>query len=412
MNKVQVQIGQLAKSVNERQKGMLPSQPLPNPKNHFPLHEVEDMGPSQCNSIHTLRSGKRVDNKVSNQSSKSMPKPTPPVPVTPTPDNQSSSSEPLTSKDKGKEKVDEQPYKPVVPFPNRLVNPKPNAHMEKIREMFNQVQINVPLLDAIQQVPSYAKFLKEMCTKKRKAKVPKKVFLASNISELLTGPIPVKYKDPGSPTISCIIGQTTINRALLDLGASINLLPFSVYQQLGLGDLRPTQVRIQLADRSVKIPKGEIHDVLIRVGEFIYPVDFIVLETQPVSNTNHRVQTPVILGRPFLATANAIINCRNGSMRLTFGDMTREVNVFNMDKQPRKIKDQTFEVNFVGGNCEEESEDSKDESQFLNELFCDSLNVEDPNVQVPFQKGKIKRGKLIWISSLSKSQPRIYPKRI
>jgi len=151
--------------------------------------------------------------------------------------------------------------------------------MEKIREMFNQVQINVPLLDAIQQVPSYAKFLKYMCTKKRKTNVPKKVFLASNISDLLTEPIPVKYKDPGSPTISCIIGQTTINRALLDLGASINLLPFSVYQQLGLGDLHPTRVTIQLDDRSVKIPKGEITDVLIWVGEFIYPIDFIVLET-------------------------------------------------------------------------------------------------------------------------------------
>ena len=103
----------------------------------------------------------------------------------------------------------------------------------------------------------------------------------------------MKYKDPGSPTISCIIGQITINRALLDLGANINLLPFSVYQQLGLGDLRPTRVTIQLADRSVKIPKGEITDVLIRVGEFIYPVDFIVLETQPVHNP--KAQTSVIL---------------------------------------------------------------------------------------------------------------------
>ena len=111
--------------------------------------------------------------------------------------------------------------------------------MEMIREMFKQVQINVPLLDAIQQVPSYVKFLKDICTKKRKINVPKKVFLTSNISELLTKPIPVKYKDPGSPTISCIIRQTTINRALLDLEASINLLPFSVYQQVGLCDLRP-----------------------------------------------------------------------------------------------------------------------------------------------------------------------------
>ena len=85
----------------------------------------------------------------------------------------------------------------------------------------------------------------------------------------------------------------------------------------------------------MKVPKGENTDVLIQVGEFIYPVDFIVRKIQPVSNL--RVQTPVILGRPFRATANAIINCWNGSMRLIFGDMTREVNVFNLGKQPRDV---------------------------------------------------------------------------
>ena len=111
--------------------------------------------------------------------------------------------------------------------------------MDKIIEIFNQVKINVLLLDAIQQVLSYAKFLKDMCTKKRETNVPMKVFLATNISELLSGLIPVKYKDPGCPTITCTIGQAKISR-VLDLGGSINLLPFSVYQQLGLGDLSPT----------------------------------------------------------------------------------------------------------------------------------------------------------------------------
>ena len=85
-------------------------------------------------------------------------------------------------------------------IPNRLTNIKSNAQMEKIWEMFNQVQINMPLLDAIQQVPSYAKFLKDMCAKKRKINIPKKVFLATNISELLSGSISVKYKDPTCPT--------------------------------------------------------------------------------------------------------------------------------------------------------------------------------------------------------------------
>jgi len=105
--------------------------------------------------------------------------------------------------------------------------------MDKIIEIFNQVKINVPLLDAIQQVPSYAKFLKDMRTKKRKTNAPKKVFLATNISELLSGPIPVKYKDPVCSTISWTIRQAEISHALLNLEASINLLSFSVYQQLG-----------------------------------------------------------------------------------------------------------------------------------------------------------------------------------
>ena len=99
------------------------------------------------------------------------------------------------------------------------------------------------------------KFLKDMCTKKRKTNVPKKVFLATNISEILSGPVLVKYKDPGCPTISCTKRQIEISRALLDLGASINLLPLSVYQQLGLGELSPTRVTIQLVDRSMKISK-------------------------------------------------------------------------------------------------------------------------------------------------------------
>jgi len=112
--------------------------------------------------------------------------------------------------------------------------------MDKIIEIFNQAKINMPLRDAIQQVPSYAKKFKDMCIKKRKTNVLKKVFLATNISELLSGPIPFKYKDPSCPTIACAIGQAEISRALLDLGASINLLLFSVYQQLELGDLSPT----------------------------------------------------------------------------------------------------------------------------------------------------------------------------
>lgn len=177
-----------------------------------------------------------------------------------------------------------------------------------VLEVFKQVRINIPLLDAIKQIPSYATFLKDLCMIKRKTNVLKKAFLAEHVSAIIQQKIPVKYKDPGSPTISCVIGDHSIDRALLDLGASVNLLPYFVYEQLGLGELKLTPVTLQLADRSVKIPRSVIEDVLIKVDKFYFPVDSIVIDTQPVMNTNGQIL--VILGRPFLAISNAIINCR------------------------------------------------------------------------------------------------------
>nr|CAN83985.1 hypothetical protein VITISV_018004 [Vitis vinifera] len=104
-----------------------------------------------------------------------------------------------------------------------------------------------------------------------------------------------------------MIGGTIVKKALLNLGASVNLLPYSVYKQLGLGELKPTSITLSLADRSVKIPRGIIEDVLVQVDNFYYPVDFVVLDTDPiVKETNY---VPIILGRSFLATSNTIINC-------------------------------------------------------------------------------------------------------
>ena len=163
------------------------------------------------------------------------------------------------------------------------------------------------MLDAIKQIPSYAKFLKDLCTVKRKLNTQKKAILTEQVSAILKHNTPPKYKDPGCPTVSCNIGNFRIQQALLDLGASVNLLPYSVYEQLGLGELKTTKVTLQLADRSIKKPRGIVEDVLIQIDKFYFLVDFIVLDTQPVMN--YTTQIPVILGRPFLATSNALINC-------------------------------------------------------------------------------------------------------
>ena len=217
------------------------------------------------------------------------------------------------------------------PFPQALRKKKNSVSQTEMLEVLRQVKVNIPLLDMIKQVPTYAKFLKDLYTVKRGLNVNKKAFLTEQVSAIIECKTPVKYKDPGCPTISVNIGGISVEKPLLDLGASVNLLPYSMYKQLGLGELKPTSITLSLADRSIKIPKGTIEDVLIQVDRFYYPVDFVVLDTEPVAvGANH---VPIILGRPFLATSNAIINCRNGVKQLTFGNMTLELNIFHLSKR-------------------------------------------------------------------------------
>ena len=181
------------------------------------------------------------------------------------------------------------------------------------------------------------KFLKDLCTVKKGLGINKKAFLTEQASSIIQSRTLLKYKDPGSPTITINIGGTCIDKALLDLGASVNLLPYSMYKQLGLGELKPTNITLSLADRSVKIPKGIVDDVLVKVDNFYYPVDFVVLDTEPMAESTHQV--PIILGRPFFATANVIINCRNGVMPLTFGNMTLELNIFHLSNRDKLAED-------------------------------------------------------------------------
>ncbi|KAL6350662.1 hypothetical protein AAG906_028114 [Vitis piasezkii] len=177
------------------------------------------------------------------------------------------------------------------------------------------------LHDMIKQVLTYTKFLKDLCTIKGGLNVSEKAFLTEQVN----------------------------------LGASVNFLPCSIYKQLGLGELKPTSITLSLADRSMKIPRGMIEDVLVQVDRFYYPLDFVVLDTDPITKGTNCV--PIILGRPFLATSNAIINCRNGVMQLTFSNITIELNIFYLCKKqfhPKKKKnDQKRYLNESLGDLDE-----------------------------------------------------------
>ncbi|XP_041016166.1 uncharacterized protein LOC121258689 [Juglans microcarpa x Juglans regia] len=193
-------------------------------------------------------------------------------------------------------------YQPVVPYSPRLAAGQKNKYHTKIQEIFKQLNVK------------------------------KKAFLTEQVSTLVLSETPQKFGDPDSPNISIMIDESRIGRALLDLGSSVNLLPFSVYEQLGLGELKKTSIMLQLADRSIKEPRGIVENMLIQVDKFYYPVDFVVLNMQQLATTIY--QAPVSLGCPFLVTSNALINCGSGVLKLTFGNITLEMNVFNTCKMP------------------------------------------------------------------------------
>ncbi|KAI5351831.1 hypothetical protein L3X38_004722 [Prunus dulcis] len=221
--------------------------------------------------------------------------------------------------------------------------------------------------------------------------------------------MPPKYKDPGSPTLSCVTGEHFIDRALLDLGATVNLLPYSVYLQLGLGELKSTMVKLQLADRSIKTPRWVIDDVLVQVDKFYYPVDFIVLDTEPVLNSDNQI--PVILGRPFLATCDANISCRSGVMELNFGNMTMEVNIFNVFRQPYEDEESKV-VNLISPlthdqfvkNCMPDSMEN-----FLLNSNIDELNPEVAEILSYFDSLQVQNVKQ-WPPTFETLPPQVPPK--
>nr|XP_034903990.1 uncharacterized protein LOC118041005 [Populus alba] len=354
LDDIRSQLTKLTQSLSIQEKGKIPAQPMPNPRGQVHMSESslsEPLNHEQVQAITTLRSGKIIDKAIGFGIPKGIVE--------------------------EKSRESEEGIKT-----QRLGKPKHDLMNSEIYELFKQVKVNIPLLDAIKQVPSYAKFLKDLCTVKRRLNVKERAFLTEHASAIIQFKTPPKYKDPGCPTISCIIGSHKIDQALLDLGASVNFIPYTVYEQLGLGEIKPTRITLQLADRSIKIPRGIVEDVLVQVDKFYFPVDFVVLDTAPIQGSNAPI--PVILGRPFLATSNALINCRNGVMKLSFGNMTVEMNIFNVSKQIGEHED-IREVDWIQTICQEhfEREWVKDplERTLINDERLYSLECVDEEVR-------------------------------
>ncbi|XP_074289216.1 uncharacterized protein LOC141614365 [Silene latifolia] len=198
-------------------------------------------------------------------------------------------------------------YEPLPPFPEALKDTKKKEHDTDIYETFRKCEVNIPLLELLKSVPRYAKFLKELCTIKRNQKEHSlkkpKVKASEFVSALFKSTTPPKYRDPGVFTIPCTIGDTRFERAMLDLGALINVIPFHIYESLKLGPLKSTKVVVQLANRYSVHPKGVVENVMVKVYYLVFLADFYILDMA------HEVdRVPILLGRPFLKTAGTRID--------------------------------------------------------------------------------------------------------
>ncbi|CAN6579305.1 unnamed protein product [Malus baccata var. baccata] len=266
VDQLEKQIGQIAEFVGKfRDPGQLPSSTIPNPNGGFEsakailLRSGKEVGAGSTPS----QTGPKSDvNVLIEEEESSMPttKVVPPLPQVPKAPNLSNSA------NKGKNvsnSVHTNVFPSNVPFPSRFLQTKKEEAEKDILETFRKVQVNIPLLDAIKQVPRYAKFLKELCTTRKRMSTKEVVKVGENVSAILQRKLPPKCKDPGSFTIPCVIGNTRFESAMLDLGASINVMPYSIYASMNLGALKNDGVIIQLADRSNAYPKGVLEDVLV-----------------------------------------------------------------------------------------------------------------------------------------------------
>ncbi|GJV81142.1 reverse transcriptase domain-containing protein [Tanacetum coccineum] len=263
---------------------------------------------------------------------------------------------------------------PPVPFPRRLRKEKEETQQKKFLENLKQLHINLPFIEALAQMPKYAKFLKGLLTNKARLEEACKIIMNERCSTVLLNKLPSKEKDPGSFTIPCDIGQLHIDNVLADLGASINLMPYTMYKKLGLGEPKATRMSLELADRSIQYPRGIIENVLIKVDKFILPIDFVILDMLEDS------RVPRILGRPFLGTARAMIDIFNKKITLRVGD--NEV-IFDVDqsiKRPTTEDDECYGIDDLDDTINQETQElltNEEPDSFLSRGLEKSIDQSD-----------------------------------
>ncbi|KAK1680584.1 hypothetical protein QYE76_041432 [Lolium multiflorum] len=219
-----------------------------------------------------------------------------------------------------------------MPFPAKKLKSKEEEHYNKFCDWMKPLFLQIPLTDAI-KLPPYSKYMKDIVTNKRK--VPNEEISTMLANYSFNGKIPKKLGDPGIPTIPCSIKNNYVRTALCDLGAGVSVMPFSLYKRLDLDKLIPTDISLQMADKSTAIPVGLCENVPVQVTQHcLILTDFVVLEMPEDDNMS------IILGRPFLNTAGAVIDCNKGMV--TFNVDNKEHTVYFPKRIDKKGKMKKF----------------------------------------------------------------------
>lgn len=194
-----------------------------------------------------------------------------------------------------------------LPYPHlSKKKEKQEGQFKKFMELFTQLKVNIPFSEALDQMPMYAKFMKDLLTGRRKPIDDENIALSENCSVILQKKLSPKLKDPGAFTIPCTIGKVSVGGALCDLRASINLMPLSMMKKLRCGEPKPTNMTLTFANRYVSYPYGVLKYVLVKVNDLLFHVDFVILDREEDD------ESPLLLGRHFLRTGRALIDVEMG----------------------------------------------------------------------------------------------------
>ncbi|RYQ83977.1 hypothetical protein Ahy_B10g102866 [Arachis hypogaea] len=230
-----------------------------------------------------------------------------------------------------------------APFPQLLNGVVEKRIYSRFLDLFASLHVNIPFIKTIQQMPAYIKYMKELLPRKSSLKGGQTIVMNKECSALIQPELPTKRKDPVSFHIPCAIGETMFDRALYDLGASINLIPLFLVKRLQINEIMPTDVVIKLADKTQKQAIGVVENMLVKVGKYFLPTDFVILDVEE-SHTH-----PIILGRPFLAIARALIDVERGELILRIHDEQLTFTVFKHsqetdqeNKEPKKDHSETL----------------------------------------------------------------------